>query len=67
MAQESNGSDMMQQLVEMLKGSLNPDPSIRKQAEQYIIEAQKQPGYMPALLEISSHEDGQGVNLGAAV
>lgn len=41
---------MGQKLVEALSASLNPDPTVRKQAEEYIKEAQKQPGYMPALL-----------------
>ena len=48
---------MHQKLIEMLQASLNPDASIRQQAEVYIAEAKKQQGYMPTLLEISSVVD----------
>jgi hypothetical protein len=37
MEQSNANSELVQQLVQMLQGSLNQDASIRQQAEAYII------------------------------
>ncbi len=59
---------MQKQLVEMLQASLSGDNTVRKQAEAFILEAKRQPGFLPTLLEVSSIPNDQtGVAVAAAV
>jgi hypothetical protein len=50
-------------LLPALRAALQPDETIRRQAEQYIEQAYKRPGCAMALLQIAS--EGQ-VDLGAS-
>ena len=56
------------QLVQALAATMLPDATIRTQAETFITAAQKQPGYLPALLTISANDQlDPNVSLAAAV
>ena len=56
------------QLQQSLAATLSPDPELRKQAEAFIENAQRQPGYCSALLEVSGNtQQDANVALAAAV
>jgi hypothetical protein len=53
---QTNFEQFTNQLMQALQMSMNPSPDSRKQAEQFIIESQRQPGYMTSLLAIASNK-----------
>ena len=48
---------METQLIQALLASTQPGAEVRQQAEQFIKQAQKQPGYLTALLNISGMQE----------
>ena len=53
---QTNFEQFTNQLMQALQMSMNPSPDSRKQAEQFIIESQRLPGYMTYLLAIASNK-----------
>ena len=66
MVENVSKEEMIAKTMEMMQASLSPDAAIRKQAEDFIQQAQPHPGYLPTLLEISAMNQS-GVDFAAAV
>ena len=65
---QTSQAQFIDNLKQSLAASLNPDQAIRRQAEQFLIEAQSRPDYCSALLEVSADNTiDHNLSLSAAV